>query len=174
MRTPRGRAHRGPDPGGTRGRDPREEGESTLSRPSLEENSRRSEEEDPSAVDADARRSSYRLRRYPSQIPAIPPTMLSTIDESENALACHNVGAQPPTVEPTIAPSQMSFRSIAREGSAWTVISRDGRSRARSAARPTCLRRTPLPPPRARGDATDRRTSSPAPFRPSTGSPSRP
>jgi len=52
-------------------------------------------------------------RRYsdilnPSQIPANPPTAVKIIDEKDSKPAPHKLGINPPMVEPTNIPTQMS------------------------------------------------------------------
>ena len=43
----------------------------------------------------------------PAQIPAKPPNMLNRAEDTEIELSPQSMGRAPPSVEPTIAPSQM-------------------------------------------------------------------
>lgn len=61
-----------------------------------------------------------RTSRYATQMPTIPPTVLSATDENENRLACHSIGMQPPIVEPTNIPSQMDFLLNIASGSPYS------------------------------------------------------
>jgi hypothetical protein len=45
-------------------------------------------------------------------MPAMPPTALKRMADTENMPACHSAGTQPPIVDPTIIPIQMSFLFI--------------------------------------------------------------
>lgn len=47
--------------------------------------------------------------RHTIQMPTTPPTVLMTTPHSENMLACHRLGTQPPIVEPTMQPNQIAF-----------------------------------------------------------------
>jgi len=54
----------------------------------------------------------------------MPPTVLRRIDQSEKTPACHNIGTQPPIVEPTHIPNQMTFllKSTSSGGAADQLV----------------------------------------------------
>ena len=54
-----------------------------------------------------------RKYRHATQMPATPPTVLSTIPHIENRPACQSVGTQPPIVEPRNIPTQIARRLTA-------------------------------------------------------------